>query len=140
MCHLFESLESRKLLSAVPVSATVTADLAKLAADRAQFHADVVSGHAVVKADNVTLVSTAKADRLAVVLDRKALAHDHGNATAEAADLSKLNADSAKFVADMSGLKATLAADFLHWKTTVHNDVLTVQADVVQLAHDRRLA
>jgi len=140
MLHLLESLESRTLMSTAPVSATVAADLVKLTADRAQFHTDVAAGHATLVIDHELISDARKADLTALVDDRKALAKDHGNATALAADMLKLTSDAAKYVSDMTSLHDKLAADFLHWKTNVHNDVLTVHADVLKLAGDRQAA
>jgi hypothetical protein len=37
----------------------------------------------------------------------------------------------------MASLNAKLAADFLRWKATVHSDVVTIHADVLQLMKDR---
>lgn len=140
MFRQLELLESRRLMSGAPVSAAVTADLAKLVADRAALHAEVAAGHATVVADHETIADTRKADLLAIVADRKARAHDHGNAAAEAVDMTKLTADLSTYQNDMATLKAKLGADFLQWKTAVHTDVLTVHADVLQLAKDRQAA
>lgn len=140
MSQLFESLESRTLLSATlphkVLTPTQLADQQAIAADQQALATDRATRSSTLAADRAAIPATRNADNLVISADLARQRDDRGNPSQEEADILQTKADRSKLLVDVHAANVTLIADNRSTLAQIHTDLKTLSGDRLKYLFD----
>ena len=141
MSTFIESLESRRLLSAVPHKADsviIAEDKAAIATAKAQIPVDNALGKAKLAQDKLGIATARATLKGTLAAEKVQLKLDHGDSAKVAVDHAAISDAKANYHLALAQVHAQIAADKAALKATLANDRAALKAAKLKLHDDRK--